>query len=80
MVDLHYSEPGLAELYDTFCEGRPDFRFYLPLVMLILGAGLVIDEQFGDWDRQPLTEASLEIITVARLHVEATDDQPARHR
>src|SRR5438876_4271425 len=33
MVDLHYAEPGLAELYDTFCEGRPDFSFYLPLVM-----------------------------------------------
>jgi ubiquinone/menaquinone biosynthesis C-methylase UbiE len=23
----------LAELYDAFCEGRPDFSFYLPLVM-----------------------------------------------
>ena len=33
MVDAHYSEPGLAELYDAFCEGRPDFGFYLPLVM-----------------------------------------------
>jgi len=33
MVDVHYSEPSLAELYDAFCEGRADFRFYLPLVM-----------------------------------------------
>jgi ubiquinone/menaquinone biosynthesis C-methylase UbiE len=29
-------------------------------------AGLRIDEQFGDWDRQPLTETSLEIITFAK--------------
>ena len=28
-------------------------------------AGLVVDEQFGDWDRGPLTETSPEIITVA---------------
>lgn len=34
VVDLHFSEPSLAELYDAFCEGRPDFSFYLPLVML----------------------------------------------
>lgn len=29
------------------------------------GAGLVIEEQFGDWERQPLTSKSSEIITVA---------------
>ncbi|MGO9196401.1 MAG: class I SAM-dependent methyltransferase [Acidimicrobiales bacterium] len=29
-------------------------------------AGLVVEEQFGDWDRQPLTDASPEIITLAR--------------
>ncbi|MXX93403.1 MAG: methyltransferase domain-containing protein [Chloroflexi bacterium] len=28
-------------------------------------AGLVIEEQFGDWERQPLTNVSPEIITVA---------------
>jgi SAM-dependent methyltransferase len=33
---------------------------------LLSGAGLVIEEQFGDWDRQPLTETSPEIITIAR--------------
>ena len=34
MVDVHYSEPALAELYDAFCSpGRADFGFYLPLVM-----------------------------------------------
>ncbi len=29
-------------------------------------AGLIIEEQFGDWDGQPLTDTSPEIITVAR--------------
>jgi SAM-dependent methyltransferase len=33
VVDRSFSEPGLAELYDAFCQGRPDFDFYLPLVM-----------------------------------------------
>ena len=33
MVDRLFSEPSLAELYDAFCAGRPDFDFYLPLVM-----------------------------------------------
>ena len=29
-------------------------------------AGLAIEEQFGDWERQPLTDTSPEIITIAR--------------
>jgi SAM-dependent methyltransferase len=29
-------------------------------------AGLVVEEQFGDWDRSPLTATSREIITIAR--------------
>ena len=29
-------------------------------------AGLAIEEQFGNWDRQPLTDTSPEIITIAR--------------
>ena len=33
MVDRLFSEPILTELYDAFCAGRPDFGFYLPLVM-----------------------------------------------
>ncbi len=33
MVDRLFSEPRLADLYDAFCAGRPDFDFYLPLVM-----------------------------------------------
>jgi hypothetical protein len=32
----------------------------------LAGAGLVIEEQYGDWDRQPLTGTSPEIISIAR--------------
>ncbi len=37
-----------------------------PLEGFLTGAGLVIEEQFGDWDGSPLTATSPEIITVAR--------------
>jgi SAM-dependent methyltransferase len=36
------------------------------LASFISDAGLIIEEQFGDWDRQPLTDTSPEIITIAR--------------
>lgn len=36
------------------------------LLRFLDGAGLVIEEQFGDWDRHPLSSESSEIITVAR--------------
>lgn len=37
------------------------------LSSLLTDAGLVIDEQFGDWERRPFTATSPEIITVARV-------------
>lgn len=36
------------------------------LSAFLSGAGLTIEEQFGDWDQQPLTDTSPEIITIAR--------------
>jgi SAM-dependent methyltransferase len=36
------------------------------LSAFLSGAGLAIEEQFGDWSRQPLTDTSPEIITVSR--------------
>ena len=33
MVDRLFTDPVLAERYDLFCRGRPDFAFYLPLVV-----------------------------------------------
>jgi SAM-dependent methyltransferase len=43
-------------------------RFLGPpaLAGFLSGAGLAIEQQFGDWDRQPLSETSPEIITIAR--------------
>ena len=40
------------------------------LSTFLSGAGLAIEEQFGNWDRRPLTDASREIITVARRALE----------
>jgi hypothetical protein len=36
------------------------------LSAFLTGADLQVEEQFGDWDRSPLTAASPEMITVAR--------------
>jgi len=36
------------------------------LSSFLSGAGLAIEEQFGDWTRHPLTDTSPEIITIAR--------------
>jgi SAM-dependent methyltransferase len=36
------------------------------LAAFLSAAGLTVAEQYGDWDRQPLTDASPEIITIAR--------------
>jgi hypothetical protein len=43
-------------------------RFLAPdrLEAFLKRAGFVIEEQFGDWDRGPLNDASEEIITIAR--------------
>jgi SAM-dependent methyltransferase len=43
-------------------------RFLDPdsLTAFVTGAGLVIEEQFGDWARERLTDTSPEIITIAR--------------
>lgn len=37
-----------------------------PLAAFLRDAGFVIEEQFGGWNRSPLTAASEEIITIAR--------------
>ncbi|HSO97238.1 MAG TPA: methyltransferase domain-containing protein [Acidimicrobiia bacterium] len=36
------------------------------LARFLTDAGLIVDEQFGDWDRSALTETSPEIITISR--------------
>jgi hypothetical protein len=54
--------------WDHAQESRSTLRFLDPnaLSSFLSGAGLEIENQFGDWDRQPLTETSPEIITIAR--------------
>jgi SAM-dependent methyltransferase len=36
------------------------------LASFLSAAGLAVDEQYGDWNRDPVTDASPEIITIAR--------------
>ncbi|MFJ9628477.1 class I SAM-dependent methyltransferase [Streptomyces sp. NPDC091280] len=47
---------------------RSTLRFLDPAALsgFLAGAGLTVAEQYGDWERGPLTPASPEIVTVAR--------------
>jgi len=59
-----YTSPG----WDKPQQSRSTLRFLGAdaLSVLLTDAGMAIAEQFGDWDRSPLTDASPEIITIAR--------------
>ena len=59
-----FTSPG----WDGPLVSRSTLRFLDPdsLTRLLSDAGLAIEEQFGDWARGPLTDASPEIITLAR--------------
>jgi SAM-dependent methyltransferase len=54
--------------WDRPLMSRSSLRFLDPdsLTRCLSEAGFVIEEQFGDWDRQSLTDASPEVITIAR--------------
>ncbi len=47
-------------------QGRQRFLDLDSLSSFLSSAGLAIEKQFGDWERQPLTDSSPEIITIAR--------------
>jgi SAM-dependent methyltransferase len=76
--DVEQVDEDLVTLTETFAfeEGgdpavsRSTLRFVSAehLDQLLLAAGFVIDERYGDWDRSLMTPTSPEIITVA--HVE----------
>lgn len=59
-----YTSPG----WDRPAVSRGALRFLdaASLSAFLSDAGLLIEEQFGDWDRRPPTETSPEIITIAR--------------
>lgn len=59
-----YASPG----WDRPQVSRSTLRFLDAdsLAGFLADAGLAVAEQFGDWDRRPVTSASLEIITLAR--------------
>lgn len=59
-----YSSPAWPEPVSS--HGVLRFVERAALAALLAGAGLVIERQYGDWDGAPLTDASPEIITIAR--------------
>jgi len=69
-------EGGVVQSISTFTSpgwDRPEvshgaLRFLdaASLSAFLSGAGLMIEEQFGDWDRRPPTDTTPEIITIAR--------------
>jgi SAM-dependent methyltransferase len=58
-----YESPG----WDEVKVSRSVLRFLdnTTLVRALSSAGLAVEQQFGDWDRSPLTPESPEIITIA---------------
>lgn len=63
-----FTETFACDAWPAPVISRTTLRFLSPdaLSALLHEAGLAVDEQYGDWDRAPLTPAAPEIITVAR--------------
>ena len=59
-----YSSPSWSGPQESV--GVLRFLDAVRLTELMAEGGLAVDERFGSWDRSPLTEASTEIITIAR--------------
>lgn len=47
---------------------RTTLRFHTPETLnpFLVAAGFTVEQQFGDWERGPLTAASREVVTIAR--------------
>jgi hypothetical protein len=61
---MTFSSPGWYR--PEVSEGALRFVNAVTLSEFLSGAGLAIDERFGDWTGAPLTATSPEIITIAR--------------
>ena len=59
MTSPHWDRPESSQIVLRFLDAGA-------LASFLSGAGLEVEEQFGDWDGQSLTEQSPEIITTAR--------------
>jgi ubiquinone/menaquinone biosynthesis C-methylase UbiE len=65
---VRFTTTYTSSRWDGPRESRSTLRFLDPdtLCSFLSGAGLAVEEQFGHWDRHPLTDTSPEIITIAR--------------
>lgn len=65
---VSFTSRATSPTFEGVKETRSTLRFLEvgPLNDFLREAGLSIEAQYGDWDRSPLTEASPEIITIAR--------------
>jgi SAM-dependent methyltransferase len=65
---VSYSTTYTSASWDEPVTFRSSQRFYdaEAVSSFLSGAGLAIEEQFGHWERRPLTDTSPEIITIAR--------------
>ena len=62
-----YADADAAALYDVLNpRASPRFLDVPALGAFLVGTGLAIEAQYGDWHRGPVTDASREIITIAR--------------
>ena len=65
---IRLSETLTGRWWDDGHTDIGELRFLSPsaLAAFLNDAGFIIEEQFGDWQRHPLSPASKEIITIAR--------------
>ncbi|HEY6317520.1 MAG TPA: class I SAM-dependent methyltransferase [Acidimicrobiia bacterium] len=65
---VHFSQTFSGPRWERPQVSWSTLRFLDPaaLASSLTSAGLAVAEQFGDWDGQPLTDASPEIITIAK--------------
>ena len=65
---VRLTETMTGQWWDGPHTGHGTLRFLAPDVLAahLRDAGFTIEQQFGDWDKGPLTPASAEIITVTR--------------